>query len=292
MKGSRVGYMREGITTIILTKNEEKNIRHAIASAWQVSLRILVIDCGSNDQTVAIAEEMGAEVIFHEWESHAKQFNWALDHCNIDTNWVFRLDADERVTEDAAKEILELCQKNNNTNVNGIIVRFSVVFLNHKLLHGGIYPIRVLRVFKYGIGRVDNRSIDEHTILQYGHCIEMKNDLEHHDFKLLRDWIEKHNIYSDKEMEEFFKRDDPKATDNLINPVARIKHAMKNNVYYKLPLGMRAHLYYWYRYYLQLGFLDGREGKIFCFLQAYWYRFLVDAKIYERMLEKQHGTGA
>ena len=120
----------------------------------------------------------------------------------------------------------------------------------------------------------------------------MKNDLEHHDFKLLRDWIDKHNLYSEKEMEEFFKNNNTKASHKLINPVAKVKRAMKNNIYYKLPIGIRAHLYYWYRYYLQLGFLDGKEGKIFCFLQAYWYRFLVDAKIYERKLMEQRIIGA
>ena len=66
------------------------------------------------------------------------------------------------------------------------------------------------------------------------------------------------------------------------------------NVYYKLPIGMRSYLYYIYRYYFRLGFLDGQEGKIYAFLQAYWYRFLVDAKIYEheKLGEDFKPTGA
>ena len=93
------------ITTIILTKNEEKNIADAIISAKQISSRILVIDCGSEDKTQQIAESLGAEVFFHEWPGHAKQFNWALDYCGINTPWVFRLDADERISSELAEEV-------------------------------------------------------------------------------------------------------------------------------------------------------------------------------------------
>ena len=279
--------MKEGITTIILTKNEEKNIRFAIESARQISTRILVIDCGSEDQTVKIAEELGAEVYYHEWQSHARQFNWALDNCNIDTTWVFRLDADERVTEASANEIIELCKKNEKTEINGIIVRFAVTFLDHELHYGGIYPIRVLRLFKFGIGYIEDRSMDEHTLLRQGKSIEMKNDLKHHDFKLLREWIEKHNKYSDKEVEEYYKGKRMNTTYNTYSHFVKIKRFLKNNIYYKLPFGFRAYIYYMYRYYFQLGFLDGKEGKIFCFLQAYWYRFLVDAKIYEHDLRNR-----
>ena len=75
---------------------------------------------------------------------------------------------------------------------------------------------------------------------------------------------------------------------------ANFKTRIKMNIYYKLPLGLRSWLYYAYRYYIRLGFLDGKEGKIFCFLTAYWYRFLVDAKIYEheKLGEEFKPTGA
>ena len=93
------------ITVIILTKNEQKNIKKCILSAKQIANRIIIIDCGSDDQTVSIAKQSGAEVYYHAWEGHAKQFNWALDNCQITTEWVFRRDADERISEELAKEI-------------------------------------------------------------------------------------------------------------------------------------------------------------------------------------------
>ena len=80
------------ITVIILTKNEEKNIKASIISSKQIAERIIVVDSGSNDKTIEIAKELGAEVYYHEWEGHAKQFNWALDNCSVKTEWVFRLD--------------------------------------------------------------------------------------------------------------------------------------------------------------------------------------------------------
>lgn len=273
------------ITTIILTLNEEMNIAGAIESVQPFSKRIIVIDSFSNDNTTVIAKEYGVEVIEHEFINQAQQFNYALGKLDITTKWILRIDADERVPEKAAIEIEDLCKKYADTNINGIVVRFSVTFLGRTLRHGGIYPIRVLRLFKYGIGYIEERSVDEHTRLRYGKCVEMKNDLEHHDNKSLNVWINKHNKYSENEMEEYYRAYIADES-HIVQLNARLKRFIKNNVYYRLPIGFRAHLYFWYRYYFLLGFLDGTPGKIFCFLQAYWYRFLVDAKIYERGLKQ------
>ena len=155
--------------------------------------------------------------------------------------------------------------------------------MGKRLHHGGIYPIKVLRVFKTGMARIEMRNMDEHMVLTEGKVIEMKNDCLHQDFKSLYDWIDKHNKYSDREVLDYFNRKESQAHEAL-NKGAKFKRFVKFNIYYKLPMSMRAHLYYWYRYYFKLGFLDGKEGKIFAFLQAYWYRFLVDAKIYEKKL--------
>jgi hypothetical protein len=126
--------------------------------------------------------------------------------------------------------------------------------------------------------------MDEHMTLDEGQSVEMKNDCLHQDFKSLYEWIDKHNKYSNREVLDYF--DSEKAQESsTLNKSARFKRRVKFKFYYKLPMGLRARLYYWYRYYFKLGFLDGREGKIFAFLQAYWYRFLVDAKIYEQKIK-------
>lgn len=268
------------LTTIILTYNEELNIKECIKSVKKISKRIVVIDSYSNDRTVKYAKNLGAEVYQNEFINHAKQFKYGLKIANIKTKWVFRIDADERLTKKSSKEIHKICQENENTNINGIVVRFEVNFLGRKLKHGGIYPFKKLLVFKYGYADIEDRNMDEHIYLIEGESIELKSDSLHHDFKSLTKWIDKHNKYSTKEALDYLNR----STDNSyskLNKNARIKRFFKYKVYYKLPLGVRPVLYFFYRYIFKLGFLDGKEGLIFNVLQAYWYRFLVDAKLLE-----------
>ena len=271
------------ITAIILTLNEEKNISECINSIKPVVKRIVVVDSFSTDRTVEIAKELGAEVLQNKWVNYSAQFAFALENASIETQWVFRIDADERLTEKSAKELEELTEKHMQDDVNGIIVRFEVNFMGKRLRHGGIYPIKVLRVFKFGKAHIEIRNMDEHMTLDEGKTVEMKNDCLHQDFKTLHEWIDKHNKYSDREVLDYFDRENSQVGSSL-SKGARFKRFVKFKIYYKLPMGMRAHLYYWYRYYFKLGFLDGKEGKIFAFLQAYWYRFLVDAKIHERKI--------
>lgn len=259
------------ITVIILTKNEEKNIEHSISSAKQIADRIIVVDCGSDDNTVEIARAFGADVYYHEWQGHAKQFNWALDNCDINTGWVFRLDADERISPELAYEInKKLISKNDD--VNGFSMRWQMYFMGKHLKHGGTHKPYFLRLFRFGTGRVEDKLMDEHIIVN-GKVEKLKCDLIHYDYKGLDAWLNKHIWYSNLELKMYNNGQN----DDSLNK----QQKKKRGFYYKLPLFIRVKLYYWYRYYIQFGFLDGKAGKIFCFLQAYWYRYLVDAKIYE-----------
>ena len=270
------------LTAIVLTKNEELNIRDCLASIQPLAKRIVVVDSFSADRTAEIAKEFGADVYQHEFVNYSKQFLYGLNETGIDTKWIFRIDADERLTEASRAEIESLCELNMDTDVNGIILRFEVTFLGKKLRHGGIYPFRKLLVFKRGIGTIEDRYMDEHIVLAEGRTVEVKNDSEHHDFKDLAYFIQKHNWYSSREVLDYIENTKLQHEDGReLNHKAGVKRWIKFHIYYKLPMGMRAHLYYWYRYYIKLGFLDGKEGKIYAFMQAYWYRYLVDAKIYE-----------
>ena len=270
------------LTAIILTKNEEKNIEECILSIKSVVKRIVVIDSFSTDATVDLACKLGAEVYEHEFLNYSKQFIYGMEKAQINTKWVLRFDADERLTEDGAEELERLCDENQNTDVNGIILRFRVNFMGKDLRHGGIYPLRKLLVFKYGKGTIENRNMDEHIVLSEGRSVEMKEDCLHHDYKDLTRWIDKHNWYADREVLDYYQFRQDEEDGKELDRKAKLKRKIKFGIYYKLPLGSRAHLYYWYRYYFKLGFLDGKEGKIFAFMQAYWYRYLVDAKIYEQ----------
>lgn len=269
------------LTAIILTKNEEKNIEECILSIKDVAKRIVVIDSYSTDATVELAHKHGAEVHQHEFVNQSEQFRYGMDIAQIDTKWVLRLDADERLTKAGQEELEQLCRQNQDTDVNGIIIRFKVSFMGKSLRHGGIYPFRKLLVFKYGKGDIEKRNMDEHIVLSEGRCVEMKEDSLHHDYKDLTYWIDKHNRYASREVLDYYQFRQDASDGKELDEKARRKRKIKYGIYYKLPLGFRAHLYYWYRYYFKLGFLDGKEGKIYAFMQAYWYRYLVDAKIFE-----------
>lgn len=270
----------QDITVIILTKNEEKNIEKCIKSAKQIADRIIVVDSGSSDQTVKLAHANGAEVVYHEWIGHARQFNWALDHCDIDTEWVFRLDADEMISKALADEIQEELDSQQCKNIAGYEMRWRIYFMDKWIKHGGTHKSYFLRLFRYGKGRVEEKLMDEHIIVT-DEVKKLKHDLIHYDYKGLDEWLIKHISYSRLELNEYQK------SQKNVSQINR-KQKQRRNIYYRLPRYIRARLYFWYRYYLQLGFLDGEAGKIFIFLQAYWYRFIVDAKIYETEKKKEN----
>lgn len=276
------------ITAIILTRNEEKFIADCINSIKKVVTRVVVVDSFSEDRTVEIAVSAGAEVYQHEFFNYAKQYMYAVDIAQVKTVWILRIDADERLTEESAQELETLCTENTDTDVNGIVLRFYNMFLGKPMLHGGMYPWKKLSVYKSGKGNIEDRNMDEHILLESGRVVEAKKDSVHLAFRGLTFFVNKCNWYSTREAMDYF------ADNALESGKASKKTWLKMKVYYKLPLGFRAWLYYVYRYYFRLGFLDGKEGKIFAFLHAYWYRFLVDAKIFEheKLGEEFGPTGA
>lgn len=276
------------LTAIILTRNEEDFIGDCISSISKVAKRIIIVDSFSEDKTVEIAKSLGAEVHQHEFFNYSKQYKYAVDVANVQTKWILRIDADERLTDESAVELEKLCNDNQNTDVTGIVLRFYNMFLGKPMLHGGMYPWKKLSVYKTGVGDIEDRNMDEHIILSQGRTIEAKEDSKHLAFRGLTFFTNKCNWYSTREAMDYFEQIE--TTDQN----ASFKTQFKMKVYYKFPLGFRSWAYYFYRYYIRLGFLDGKEGKIFAFLHAYWYRFLVDAKIYEheKLGEEFKPTGA
>ena len=269
------------MTAIVLVKNEEKNLPNCLDSIKDLVKRIVVIDSGSTDASMDIARSYGAEVYEHEFLHYAAQFNWALDNISVNTRWIYRIDADEVVTPELAEEIACACREHANDDVNGLVMKFKINFMGRFLTHGGIYPFYNLTIFKNGYGRYEDRAMGEHIVLSEGRTVDLENDCLHYDYKDLSSWTIKHDNYSAREVMDYFHlRDENPELANLYGEAERAK-SLRDNLYYKLPMFLRAHLYFIYRYYFRLGFLDGKPGKMHAFLQAYWYRFLVDAKIYE-----------
>jgi len=268
------------LTAVILTKNEGQNIAACLASIKGFAQRVVVVDCGSTDKTVELAKMYGADVYHNKFEYFAKQFNWALDNTNITTKWILRLDADERFTPELCREAGMLMAKHAEDNVNGLTMEAKLYFLGKELKHG-ITKKRKLMIFKRGIGRIEDRKRDAHTLLSYGKSVAVKEKFIHDDFRNLTDFISKYNFYSVREAQDYleYKRN------GMIHPIAdpqiQKQRRRKFGIYYKTPKFIRAWLWYVYNFYFKFGFLDGVEGYIFHYFECYWYRYLVDAKIYE-----------
>ena len=274
------------LSAIILTYNEEANLAPCLESLKGLASEVFVVDSGSKDRTGEIAAAAGAKVVFHHFETQAQQFNWALDHLPLQGDWVLRLDADERLTPELVQELSEELPR-LSPEITGLYMKRRVYFMGRWIRHGAYYPTWLLRVWRRGKARSEGQFLNEHIILQEGKAGRMKHDFMDWNLKDLSFWVEKHNQFAGRYAQELLAMDD-----GTIQNLASIrstpfgsqeqrKRWIKEKVYARLPLFVRSCLYFQYRYFFKLGFLDGKEGLIFHFLQGFWYHFLVDAKVYE-----------
>lgn len=267
------------LTVLVITKDEALNLPHLLESIRDLGVQIFVVDSGSTDETVAIAQQYGAQVVEHPFVSHAEQINWGLDHLPTSTTWVMRMDADEYLTPELVAE-LRATLPSLPDHVTGLMVKRRVHFMGRWIRHGGLYPTWLLRVFRNGVGRSENRIMDEHIVLSHGEVRNLKHDIIDENHRGLRHFTNKHNNYAHLEMQALLAEREARATSAVTGGQAQRKRWLKGNVYSRAPLFLRAGLYYLLRYVFQLGFLDGIPGLIFHGLQGLWYRFYVDALLY------------
>lgn len=271
------------VSVIILTRNEKANLPNCLASLQTMKAEIFIVDSGSTDGTMEIAQQFGCQVFQHPWENYAKQLNWALQNLPITTPWIMRLDADERLTPELAEELKQVLPETPK-DITGYQVKRRVFFMGRWIRHGGYYPTWLLRVWRTGIGTCEQRWMDEHIVLSQGNIANLTHDIIDENQKGLSFWVDKHNRYADREVKDLLtitlESDDPLLKKGQLSQASQ-RRWVKTNLYARSPLFLRAFLYFLMRYTIGLGFLDGIEGLIFHFLQGFWYRFLVDAKIYE-----------
>lgn len=277
-------FVSRDLTVFILTFNESQHIERAIRSAQRVAAEVLVVDAFSADDTVSRAQRLGARVIQHAWTNHATQVNWAITHGDIRSDWIMRLDADEFLDDELATG-LSVALRAAHDGIAGFDINRRIRFLGHDIRHGGMSPLWVTRIWRNGQARCEARRMDEHMMLTTGTTGRLRGLIIDENLNSLSWWTQKHNRYASHEAIELLRRNAaPPTADEEgagLNPQARRKRLLKNRVYARLPLGMRAWLYFLYRVVLRLGFLDGARGMIFHTLQGLWYRLLVDAKIAE-----------
>ena len=251
------------IAVIILSKNEALHIRRCLERLKELNPRqIFVVDCFSTDGSDRTAADMGATVVQHEWPGlYAKQFNWALDNLPIKATWVLRLDADEYLTAETAARLRDELPRLSD-EVAGLTLELKRKFLGGEIRHG-TNGIRLLRAWRYGKGRLEDRAMDEHAIVD-GEVIDFDGAFYDDNLNTMDWWREKHRGYARRE---------------AVDALAGEKFKSSKAFYYRCPRYLRAVAYFLYRYVLRLGFLDGRAGWMWHFWQGLWYRWLVDREI-------------
>lgn len=273
---------RPSITVIILTYNEQVHLQRCIDSVKNICQDIVVVDSFSTDNTKQIALNNEVGFFQNTWINHAVQFNWALANIPIKTDWVLRLDADEYITESLKQEILDKLP-DIQPPINGIVLPLQRIFLGRHIKKGnGV--IKLLRLFRYGFAQSEVRWMDEHIQLSEGETVDFSGAFADDNLNNLSWWTQKHIGYALKEAVtlldlelNLFPQANKKGS---LSTQASQKRKLKEK-YASKPLFIRAFLYFIYRYIFRLGFLEGKEGFLWHFLQGWWYRTLVDAKIYE-----------
>ena len=273
------------IAVIILTYNEEIHIRRCIENISPIAKEIFVIDSYSTDKTVEYARQLGAVVLQNKWENnHSKQFNWGLENAPITASWILRLDADEYLTSELIQELDEkLCLLDEN--ISGIEIPLKRMFLGRHIKYGtGL--VTQMRIFRYKNARCEVRQMDEHIELLQGAAVRFKGAWVDDNLNSLTWWTNKHNGYAIREAVDLLdiefdltgiaRQDESR----VLTKEAAAKRAKKHR-YARMPLFWRSFAYFCIRYILKGGFLEGREGFLWHFLQGWWYRTLVDAKIFE-----------
>ncbi len=222
----------------------------------------------------------------HAFVTQAQQFQWALDNLPIDAEWVMRLDADETLTPELAEEIGRRLPE-LPPDVTGVNLKRRHIFLGRWIKHGGRYPLTLLRIWRKGAARVEQRWMDEHMVLLHGRAVTFDHDFSDHNLNDLTFFIDKHNKYATREAIDVLMRRyglggaGEALTCEGAPRQAAAKRWVKERVYNHLPFWLGPTGYFLIRYFIQLGFLDGREALMYHFLQGFWYRFLVGAKALE-----------
>lgn len=280
------------LSVIILTYNEELHIKRCLDNITQIAKVVYIIDSYSTDNTVMIAKSYTNVVVLqNKWENnYAKQFNWAIQNAQIETEWVLRLDADEYFLPELLEET---CNKLPfiDSNISGIIIKRRHIFMG-RWMKLGTYPVKMLRIWRNGMALCEQRLMDEHMQLLGGEQIEFENDFCDHNLNNLTWFVIKHANYAVREAADLLDIEydlygsGASDRDKKMNAQAKLKRARKH-AYVKKPLFWRSFMYFIYRYIFKGAFLEGKEGFLWTFIQGWWYRTLADAKVYE--IKKEAG---
>lgn len=278
--------MNPRIEVLIPTLNEAVHIEDAVKSGLQLG-PVFVLDSISTDGTQEIARKAGATVVEHAWEGYARQKNWGLDNLPFQGEWVFILDADERITPALRDEILRVV--NSNPKEDGFFVNRVVLFMGRPIRHGGLYPSWNLRFFRRDKCRYEDRTVHEHMVCE-GETAYLKHEMLHIRSETIFEYIKKHIHYAELESDEWVKQrlgqGGGASTDSLFRDVLRYRQWLRRRVWPRLPF--RPLIRFLYMYFVRLGILDGRPGFHLAMLMAS-YEYIISLLYRDKLKSNRQG---
>lgn len=277
------------IGILILSYNEELHLERCILNAKKLSPYIFVVDSFSTDKSISILEKNGVQYLKHPFSTHAKQINVGIDQFPYAVEWLIRLDCDEILSDSLIEEIKQKVIDNKESAINGYFIQRKVKFLDGILQYGMINPIWLLRLWKKEDGKCNDLWMDEKIELVHPNTARLEGLLFDYNLNNLSWWTQKHNNYATREAYEILRQKYRLHTPEETNTQDRwiVKFKM---LYNQLPIFVRPIILFFYAYFLKLGILDGKRGLIWNFLQVFWYRFLVDVKVFEFELKHQYNA--
>jgi len=273
--------VKADLSVVVLTCNEERNLPACLESVAGWAAQIFIVDSGSTDGTLAIAERFAARVVSHPFESHARQWQWALSTLPLG-RWVLALDADQSLTPELREDITrKVTAWTGPDSPAGAYLNRRQIFRGRWIRHGGYYPKYLLKLFRSAAVSVDESDLVDHHFAVDGATVLLDGDLieDNRNEAAISVWIDKHNRYAALQAREEQARwggADGRAPAGRVFGSPDERASWQKRLWNRLPLYVRPFGYFVYRYVIRLGFLDGKEGFIFHFMQACWYRLLVD----------------
>lgn len=271
--------MMADLTAVILAHNEAANLPACLAGVAGWAARTIVVDSGSTDGTPAIATRAGAEVVSHPYANAPAQWNWALATLPIATAWILGLDADQRVTPALRDQILAALPA-APPGVAGYYVQRRLIFRGQWLRWGGCTR-PMLKLFRTGRARCDEREAPDHRFLVDGTTGRLRGALleDNRNEDAWLAWIAKQRRYAGMlAASERRWRLDPSRWTVTPHPLGTPDQRVlwRKQLWFRLPRYVRPPVYFFYRYVLLGGFLDGWRGLQYHAGQGFWLRWHVD----------------
>ncbi len=266
------------VSVLILTLNEERNIPGVLRNvSWCDD--VVVLDSLSTDRTRAWAQRRGARVLERRFDDWSRHFNWAMDNIEFRHEWVFMLDADERIPRPLLSEVAAAIAR-AGPEVGAFAMRRRNMLMGRWIRHSSLYDTWLPRLMRRGRVRYEDRLVHPLTLVD-GETRRLASAYVHHSFsKGFADWFEKHNRYSDFEAVETVRHLSSGEVDWRAlagrDPILR-RRALKT-LSFRMPA--RPLLKFAYYYLAKGGFLDGGPGLTYSLLQSI-YEYMICLKVRE-----------